>query len=146
MKRYSYKRLPEQPPTVRLVTLAPSPVRDSPLVCIVSYTQLPSSTEYTALSYFWGDPAPTHSLVILPSPSSSQHEGQTLAITSNLDAALRHIRDRKLARSLWIDAVSINQEDYVEKSQQIPLMWRVYSDADEVLAWVGEGGGWRDCH
>jgi hypothetical protein len=38
---------------------------------------------------------------------------------------------------LWIDALSINQENVKEKNQQIPLMPFIYRRAKEVLVWLG---------
>lgn len=42
--------------------------------------------------------------------------------------------------ALWIDAICINQNDDVEKAGQIPLMTRIYSNAQQVCIWLGEGG------
>ncbi|KAL2071178.1 hypothetical protein VTL71DRAFT_12413 [Oculimacula yallundae] len=39
---------------------------------------------------------------------------------------------------LWIDAICIDQEDDDDKSQQLPLMRRIYGDTLRVLIWIGE--------
>ena len=43
-----------------------------------------------------------------------------------------------ISRTLWIDAICINQSDDVEKSQQVQLMRGIYATADHVLIWTGE--------
>jgi hypothetical protein len=38
---------------------------------------------------------------------------------------------------LWVDALCINQKDNEERCRQVRLMYDVYSQADEVVAWTG---------
>ncbi|TDZ51844.1 putative RNA-binding protein [Colletotrichum trifolii] len=40
---------------------------------------------------------------------------------------------------IWVDALCINQDDLQEKSDQIPLMDRVYSQARATMMWLGGG-------
>lgn len=42
-----------------------------------------------------------------------------------------------MPRKLWIDAVCINQDDLMEKEEQIPLMATIYSTASRVVADLG---------
>ncbi|KAK3901582.1 heterokaryon incompatibility, partial [Staphylotrichum tortipilum] len=42
-----------------------------------------------------------------------------------------------LSFPLWIDAICINQTDVVEKSHQIGLMARIYSQSTIMLMWLG---------
>jgi hypothetical protein len=42
---------------------------------------------------------------------------------------------------MWIDAISINQNDIAEKEMQIMLMKNIYSGAQGVIAWLGEEAG-----
>ncbi|PMD53878.1 HET-domain-containing protein, partial [Hyaloscypha bicolor E] len=44
-------------------------------------------------------------------------------------------------RSLWADAVCINQRDNKEKGHQVALMAKIYSNANCVLVWLGESNG-----
>lgn len=44
---------------------------------------------------------------------------------------------------IWVDAISINQEEFVEKSTQVSLMGQIYQQASKVLIFLGdaaEGG------
>jgi hypothetical protein len=88
---------------------------------------------YTALSYAWGPPAPTSSILI---------DGVSYAIRENLYHALLVIRDKITGsrfdwKYLWIDAICINQENVSERNHQVGLMSRIYSRADLVLVWLG---------
>jgi hypothetical protein len=75
-----------------------------------------------------GDPKITKAIII----------NDTLyQVTTNLEAACRHLRSKGYGR-LWVDAVCINQEDKVEKSQQLLLIGSIYRRAKEVAAWTGE--------
>lgn len=39
---------------------------------------------------------------------------------------------------LWIDALCIDQQNLTEKSQQVAMMNKIYSRANEVLVWLGD--------
>ncbi|KAF2208887.1 hypothetical protein CERZMDRAFT_8174, partial [Cercospora zeae-maydis SCOH1-5] len=58
-------------------------------------------------------------------------------IKKTLRDALRRLRKRSDPRALWIDAICINQIDAQEKSSQLALLGRIYSNAAEVLIWLG---------
>lgn len=40
-------------------------------------------------------------------------------------------------RMFWIDALCINQQDIEERIQQIQIMGKIHSSADQVLIWLG---------
>lgn len=66
-------------------------------------------------------------------------EGYTdVEITRNLHAALLQLRDPIFERTLWIDAVCINQKDDEERSLQVAAMATIYGLASRVVAWLGE--------
>ncbi|KIM93081.1 hypothetical protein OIDMADRAFT_70040, partial [Oidiodendron maius Zn] len=89
---------------------------------------------YTAISYAWGDPEPgTYEALI---------DGQTFCVRQNLWNCLDQVRLNHKIRFLWIDAICINQNNPVEKSEQVLKMGDIYSRATEVYAWLGEA----DCH
>lgn len=84
---------------------------------------------YTALSYVWGHSQYGEKLVL---------DDAILPITTNLHKALRHLRSSTTVKKLWVDAVCINQSDVVERSNQVPLMTRIYQQAETVHSWLGE--------
>lgn len=71
---------------------------------------------------------------------------------------MRRLRLRTEVRTLWIDQLSINQNEEAkhEKAEQIPLMGLIYAQANYVLVWLGDtpdtnkrtgafdGGNWDD--
>ncbi|KAI2780409.1 heterokaryon incompatibility protein-domain-containing protein [Daldinia loculata] len=92
--------------------------------------------EYEAISYTWANEAGdsrTRRLLYL------DNNWYRLPITENCEAALRRFRDRKKARFLWVDSVCINQEDADERCKQVGLMPEIYSRAQKVLVYIGEG-------
>ncbi|KAH7323522.1 heterokaryon incompatibility protein-domain-containing protein [Rhexocercosporidium sp. MPI-PUGE-AT-0058] len=86
-------------------------------------------TGYEALSYVWGDPE--NKVPILCS-------GYEIKVTQNLATALKYLRRTESVRQIWADAICINQQDLIEKSQQVQQMGRVYASADKTLVWLGE--------
>lgn len=60
-----------------------------------------------------------------------------LQITSNLEAALRAVRQRKISLPLWCDRVCINQKDLVERNHQVHLMRQIFVSTDFVNIWLG---------
>ncbi|PMD17146.1 hypothetical protein NA56DRAFT_662456 [Hyaloscypha hepaticicola] len=60
-----------------------------------------------------------------------------LNITTNLCDALKRIRDLHRSKTLWADAVCINQQDLDERSHQVGLMGDIYQLAGRVVIWLG---------
>jgi hypothetical protein len=58
-------------------------------------------------------------------------------VTQNLATALVYLRHNSEPRVLWIDALSINQEDVEERSSQVARMADIYRLADRVVVWLG---------
>lgn len=95
---------------------------------------------YTALSYTWKDPLSVSKEDAngwRPSmPNTIEINNESLPITLNLGNALRYLFQRN-ERRLWIDAICINQDDDLERSDQIGLMGRIYTQAKKVVVWLG---------
>lgn len=117
------------------------------------HSHLDSTTApYEALSYSWNDP---YASALLP-PDVSTVVGQngkvacsisidgdyTVQVTPNLMLALRALQLDNVSRTLWIDALCINQHSCLEKSSQVPLMTDIYSKARKVVIWLGEEDYW----
>ncbi|KAF8862535.1 HET-domain-containing protein, partial [Acephala macrosclerotiorum] len=86
---------------------------------------------FNALSYCWGDPKVTRPIVL---------DGQEWCVTINLEAALRHLRKDDQEFVIWVDAVCINQADFVERESQVQMMADIYRGASSVIVWLGEEG------
>ena len=98
------------------------------------HVSLLSKPRYVALSYTWGPPGGTHTILL---------SGQHFAIRPNLDQALQQIHRSKLVDEyLWIDAICINQNENEEasneRSVQIMHMTQIYEQAASIIVWLGK--------
>ncbi|KAF2733110.1 hypothetical protein EJ04DRAFT_565389 [Polyplosphaeria fusca] len=59
-------------------------------------------------------------------------------IQPNLEGALQRLRDTKVSRTVWIDALCINQSDLDEKRIQISMMPLIYGASAQTNIWLGE--------
>ena len=85
--------------------------------------------KYEALSYCWGDTSEM-------TPIEMQ-EG-TFNVTKNLRSALFHLRREDTSRTLWIDAICINQDGLEERAQQVSIMRDIYKGALRTVVWLGD--------
>lgn len=131
------------PRSIRLVALLPSCDLQDPLevtLTEVSFDEV-SNTKYSyeALSYVWGARIGSESI---------QCNGKQLLVTPNCESALRHLRRKNQSRTMWIDAICIDQEDNplsnIERNAQVALMGEVYQKATSTLCWLGEGNDYTD--
>lgn len=86
-------------------------------------------TRYDALSYTWGDETQREDIVV---------DGLRTSVTQNLHSALKHLRHPRRTRTLWVDALCINQGDAEEREEQVRKMGSIYSQARRVVIWLGE--------
>lgn len=84
--------------------------------------------QFAALSYAWGNPRPRHPI---------RCGSNEVLIAENLYKALLHVRYQQQRRLLWVDAISINQDDIPEKNAQVQLMGQIYKRS-HVVVWLGE--------
>ncbi|KAF8146506.1 heterokaryon incompatibility protein-domain-containing protein [Mycena galopus ATCC 62051] len=133
---FRYEALQDAQRSIRLVSVLP-PTWDRLLRCTVQEVSLDSPTlEYEALSYTWyvdrdfGKPCEGTKQIIIC------NEG-TLLISENLHDCLLQLRDLERSLPIWIDAISINQEDKDEKSAQVRIMGDIYGGAKSVFVWLG---------
>lgn len=124
---YGYKPLGQE--EIRTLTILPGAHKDN-LCGILEQHRLGDPTKpYQALSYVWGSPRRREVL----------HLGEhRVHITRNADALLRHLRDPKVGRRLWIDGICINQRDLTERCHQLPMMHAIYTGAESVFIWAGK--------
>lgn len=116
--------------SIRLLMLE-SGLKNEPLRGSLSQVSLDSLPPYEALSYCWGSPDKPYSILL--------DAGSTeMTITASLHSALVRLRRRFTSRSIWADAICINQADNAEKVQQILLMQQIYSRAFRTVAYLGD--------
>lgn len=131
-----YEPIDSSKEEIRIIHLLPGEFDDTINLELATVSLSSNPTpQYDALSYVWGqEQCQTPAFV----------NGRPVIITSNLDIALRHFRDRYDEKILWVDAVCINQKDNVEKGPQVQMMGQIYSKAAQVLVWLGPAADGSD--
>ena len=124
MEDFTYTAL--QPGHIRLFTLQED--SSGRVSGSLVETPLEDAGEYIALSYAWGDLSQLHEISC---------NGKALRVHSNLYSCLQRLRLYE-RRSLWIDALCIDQNSDEEKNHQIPIMMQIYKTAIVVFIWLGD--------
>lgn len=90
---------------------------------------------YSALSYHWGDPSPTHAIYLGESPSQMHLQ----PLHDSLWNFLYSVWQNKMTSTyLWVDALCLDQSNVEEVSQQVSRMGDIYADAEDVIIWLGD--------
>lgn len=126
MNSYPYKQLDASKREIRLLVLNPGSYE---LKGSLIHASLDAKPCFEAVSYVWGQPPFHHSILI---------DKYIFQIGPNLETVLRKLRDLKVSKTLWIDAICINQSDEEERRQQILEMQNIFTSAVQVRAWLGE--------
>ena len=129
MTPYHFTYSPLSARQIRTLVLHPGCDSD-PLECTLEHVSISDFPPYKALSYTWGAGGKTHTI--------TPHTSAEIAITTSLAAALVQLRQVKDPIVLWIDQICINQEDVLERNFQVPLMAEIYTNAKQVVVWLGE--------
>lgn len=127
---YAYEYGPLNPRQIRLLRLKDS----DKLELSIDVVDLNSNPHYVALSYAWEGQTPHHRI----SCGSSSY----ILVTDSVLSMLRFwhaAREEDGVLPIWIDAVCINQSDTSEKSIQVQLMSRIYTQARQVWISLGDG-------
>lgn len=127
---FQYGELPGGKGQFRLIILSPALKIEAPLKAHVLHSSLDERPIYNALSYTWGDPNFTFEIYL---------DDCIFWITENLDAALRQLRHNSESRTLWVDAICINQRNTTERNQQVTQMRKIYEQSERVDVWLGPG-------
>jgi hypothetical protein len=124
---FKYEPLNQEASEIRLLTLLPGEAV-APIQCMLRVVPLQHAPRYEALSYNWGDLSNMETITV---------DHQEFKVTRNLETGLRRLRHSDRPRVLWVDAICINQNDITEKSIQVPLMGKLYTEASSVVVWLG---------
>jgi hypothetical protein len=119
---------PLQNDEIRLITLHAGSIT-APLSCSIHPVSLGSYPIYTALSYTWGDETKVRPILI---------DGHDFDVTHNLFDALHALRCEHSDKTMWIDAIAINQKDVSERNREVLRMRDIYSLAQNVEVWLGQ--------
>ena len=125
---YKYKALERG--QFRLLTLL-SITTESDHVLIsfeLKHEEVESAPPFYAVSYSWEGQSPC-----IPTTC----DGGGLLITPTLFAFFMFMFQEKNFGPFWIDAISIQQDDPVEKAAQVKVLDSYFAKASAVLAWLG---------
>lgn len=125
---FVYKPFTNAKMQFRLLYLRPGP---GSIQCCLRAVSIETPEPYEALSYCWGPPTPERTIFV---------NGGTFLVRANLYTALLHLRDGDggQPRTMWIDAICINQSDKFEKKVCIPQMRGIYQLCWRTIIWLGE--------
>ncbi|KAH8679645.1 heterokaryon incompatibility protein-domain-containing protein [Tricladium varicosporioides] len=128
---YEYEPL-GYPDSTRVVNIQPGET-SSPLRVNLREIRLQDKGFYEALSYSWAteDGDDSRSIPL-------DCGGFYIYITKNCEAAIRRFRHVHAIRVMWIDAICINQADFLERGKQVELMGQIYIEAAHIQIWLGE--------
>jgi hypothetical protein len=115
------------PGELRLLHVEPGVFKEELRCTLTKYARC-EAPKYSALSYCWGNPSRPHTLVV---------NGRSFPITNSVYEALQHLRLTQEELVIWIDQLSINQDDLEEKGAQVRQMYRTYQDAALTWVWLG---------
>ncbi|KAI0111126.1 heterokaryon incompatibility protein-domain-containing protein [Nemania sp. FL0031] len=135
MATLQYRSLDPSKKGIRLLALL-NGEWDDRIRCELYTVSLQDQPKYEALSYVWGSSTDLIDIDV---------NDVAFPATLNLHAALRRLREQIRSternegrRTLWVDAVCINQRDNAEKTYQVQLMGDIYSQTTNGLLWLGE--------
>jgi hypothetical protein len=138
MPGYCYSPLLLAGDSIRLLRLKPAEDKSADIHCeLFEYVLHDFSTVhlYEALSYVWGSSEKKRRVFMYSC---------SFDVTDNLYAALLELRHHTMERTMWVDAMCINQDNREEKEHQIRIMAKIYSQANLVIVWLGEAAEFSD--
>ncbi|KAI0189064.1 heterokaryon incompatibility protein-domain-containing protein [Astrocystis sublimbata] len=125
-QEYEYAAI-TAPRAIRVMRLHPG-LETDPIQISLEVTALDSAPNFESISYCWGTNQDRREVTC---------DGATLYITNSLFTGLAYFRHADKPRTLWADAICINQADAIEKGGQVLLMPHIYSKATRTLVWLG---------
>lgn len=147
IQSYYYKPLGEG--EVRLLVVCPSECFKAPIRCRLFTVHLSeayrrhrhgNATGFAALSYHSDSPTTLSTF----GTSTIWLNGVRVGVKPNLLSALKHLRHSRDERTLWVDALCIDESDPAERAEHAYLQRHIYSLADTVYMWLGEAGADSD--
>jgi hypothetical protein len=122
---FTYTSLDLSQRSIRLIRVLPHLSPNGHIQCKMYDATV--DDRYTGLSYVWGPPDNGYPVMI---------NGQLHHVRSNLSGFLQCARN-DYWRVLWIDALCIDQENLAEITHQVQQMGLIYSQARNVVSWLG---------
>ncbi|KAF5713627.1 heterokaryon incompatibility (het-6OR allele) [Fusarium mundagurra] len=126
-----YAHLDRSRRQIRLVEIVSTKPK---IVCNLTTVSLDEDTQFSAISYLWGDKGKTEPITV-----NGVEQFITPSLANALEYAPHHWanafpeRDSRSCR-LWADALCIDQDDDLEKGHQVQLMKFIYPAAEVVFS------------
>jgi hypothetical protein len=92
--------------------------------------------KYDAISYCWGDAKDLCKVQI---------NGYEAPLRRHVSAMLGSLYHNHRVTRVWLDMICINQDDPIERNEQVSKMGKIYSRSQTVYAWLGEADRETDC-
>ncbi|POS70226.1 hypothetical protein DHEL01_v211380 [Diaporthe helianthi] len=129
---YQYPPLAAESDHIRILDLFPGE-EDAPIRARLDTCSLSDRPSYEAISYAWG--SKTDNAVVIICEGGVDYN---IEIPKSLHMALKRLRHHSEHRSMWADAICMNQADNEEKNHQVRLMRKIYQKATVVDIWLGD--------
>ncbi|KAJ2992732.1 hypothetical protein NUW58_g2070 [Xylaria curta] len=131
LSEFVYKsKLSPETDQVRVVEICPGSL-DEPIECNLKVRSIKDDGIPETLSYVWGTEMSHEDILV---------DRQLFSVTRNLFEILRSLRHLNTTRTIWIDAICINQSDFEEKGRQVRLMRDIYSNAKGTVIYLTGSG------
>jgi hypothetical protein len=133
MNNYEYRPLDPEAHEIRLLKVQKSSDESAPITLELRHVSLDDERQFNALSYTWGDEMPTTQIAI--------RDGVTLGFVSVRRNLFEYLKEARRSTEewssdwIWIDQISINQDDQNERGHQVGQMQKLYSTAQATLVW-----------
>ena len=126
-----YDSLDPERREIRILHVKGNENSDEILDCTLEVVSLYSDTEpgYEAISYCWSE---------YPGTGEMRLNGRLISAPASAVHVLRQFRSKTTYRTLWIDAICINQADLEERASQVSIMEHIYRNCSLCLVWLGE--------
>lgn len=113
---------------IRLLEILPQASSAGFIQCRIWHSTV--NATYQCLSYVWGAEGDGEIILL---------NGKRFCCRKNLSDFLRaaYFQHRMISRAFWIDAICIDQQNDLERNQQVAHMGDIYSKATSVIAWLG---------
>lgn len=114
---------------IRLVRIEPIG-DDATIHCNTHVFSASGGVSYTALSYTWGSGRRDQTILL---------DGEDHRVSKNLYRSLHQTRQlgHHFSGWLWIDALSIDQENLQEKFHQVKIISKIFGHAKQTVVWLG---------
>ncbi|KAI1361255.1 heterokaryon incompatibility protein-domain-containing protein [Xylaria arbuscula] len=125
IKEFEYHiNLDQNTDHVRVIELLPGS-QDDPTKCKLKLSNIHDIR--MPLSYVWGTETSSKDILV---------DQQWFSVTKNLYEILDTLRRPTVSRTIWVDAICINQSNVEERTYQVRLMGDIYSKAKYVIIWL----------